>query len=82
MGEWEDRGEGGRNGKCRERMGGMGSVGKGCEEWEDRGEGGGMGSVGEGWEEWEDRGVGGGMGSVGEDGRNGKTGERVGEWEV
>ena len=53
MGEWEDRGEGGRNGKCRERMGGMGSVGKGCEEWEDRGEGGGMGSVGEGWEEWE-----------------------------
>ena len=34
-------------------MGGMGSVGKGWEEWEDRGEGGGMGSVGKGWEEWE-----------------------------
>ena len=70
MGEWEDRGEGGRNGKCRERMGGMGRQGSG---W-------GMGSVGKGWEEWEDRGEGGrngkcrermgGMGRQGADDRN------------
>ena len=32
--EWEDRGEGGRNVKTGERVGGMGRQGRGWDEWE------------------------------------------------